>query len=448
MEKSLDRNGSLALGNAALYEKLRRSEAELREWKKLSDSLGEIHLLIHSTLDMDRIINGVIAKGTEAIEAESAMVFFRSEGDIWEVKYVYRLPAELTGRKYDSEMVRHSVIAIEKNRPVAIDDVQSDDRVDRRFVDSLNIKSLLDFPLSAKEKILGDVVFHYHSKATSFTEAHVDFAGKLASSLALALENSLLFNELKNSEKALKESEKRLKLTVEEINRSNIELQQFVSIVSHDLQEPLRTVANFLELLAARYKGKLDEKADTYIAFAVEGAQRMSRLIYDLVAYSRVGTRAREFGQVALEEILKQVKDSFHRAIEESDAEISHDRLPEVEGDGTQLGQVLQNLLGNAIKFRQKAVPPRIHISAERRGDEWLFGVHDNGIGIDSRYRDRIFIIFQRLHSREEFAGTGVGLAICRKIVEMHQGRIWVESEPGEGSSFYFTLPARQGKAG
>jgi signal transduction histidine kinase len=418
------------------------SEAKIKEEKKLNDALGEITTLIHSSIDLDEIINKVIAHGTVAIEAESAMVFFQSEPDWWEISHVYHMPADLVGRKYASEMIKHSVIAVEKNQLVAIDDVQKDERVNLQFVEQLGIKSLLDFPLITKKKILGDVVFHYHTKPTTFSDAHINFAGKLASSLASALENAILFRELKSSEEALKKNEEQLKLIVKEIDRSNKELQKFADIVSHDLHEPLRTVSSFIDLLARRYKGNLDEKADRYIAFALEGIDRMSKMISGLAAYSKIGTHTREFTMVDLEEILKQVKAGLNKSIEESNAEINHDPLPQIDGDETLLVQLFQNLIGNAIKFRKKDVPPRVHISSELKEKEWLFGVHDNGFGISPEFHDRIFVIFQRLHTREEFAGTGLGLSVCKKIVERHGGRIWVESQPGEGSTFYFTLPA------
>jgi light-regulated signal transduction histidine kinase (bacteriophytochrome) len=286
------------------------------------------------------------------------------------------------------------------------------------------------------------VVFHYHTKPTSFSDTHIDFAGKLASSLASALENAILFRELKSSEEALRKSKEQLKLTVKKIERSNKELQKFADVVSHDLHEPLRTVSSFIDLLAKRYKGQLDEKADRYIAFALEGVDRMSKMISDLAAYAKIGTHTREFTPADLEEILKQVKASLNKSVEESNTEITHDPLPQIDGEETQLAQLFQNLIGNAIKFRKKDVPPRVHISSELKEKEWLFGVHDNGFGISPEFHDRIFVIFQRLHTREEFAGTGLGLSVCKKIVERHGGCIWVESQTGQGSTFYFTLPA------
>lgn len=231
---------------------------------------------------------------------------------------------------------------------------------------------------------------------------------------------------------------------ITELQRSNRELQQFAYIASHDLQEPLRTVSSYVDLLAMKYKGKLDQTADKYISFAVEGAHRMSELINDLLAFSRVGTQGRPFARVNLEEVLERVLGNLRKSEKESAAAITRDAMPHVTGDQSQLSQVFQNLISNAIKFGRKDVQPRIHISAERKGNEWVFGMHDNGIGIEPRFYERIFTIFQRLHTRSEYPGTGVGLAICKRIVERHGGHIWVESKPGEGSTFYFTLPVRE----
>ncbi len=226
------------------------------------------------------------------------------------------------------------------------------------------------------------------------------------------------------------------------MQRSNAELQQFAYVSSHDLQEPIRMVTSYVQLLQKRYQGKLDEKAEMYISFIVEAAHRMSSLINDLLALSRVGRREREFMPVETELVVKEALDNLRVAMEESGARITKDPLPMVMGDPVQLLQLFQNLIGNAIKYRKKEVTPEVQISAERKKNQWLFGIHDNGIGIEPQYHDKIFVIFQRLHQREEYQGTGIGLAICQKIVENHGGMVWVESTPGEGSTFYFTLPA------
>jgi PAS domain S-box-containing protein len=237
-----------------------------------------------------------------------------------------------------------------------------------------------------------------------------------------------------------KKAEANLLQKVEELNRSNEELGQFAYIASHDLQEPLRMVASYTQLLSRRYKGKLDADADDFIAFAVDGATRMQRLIQDLLAYSRVGTKGKNLHDTSSEDALQQAVVNLRGAIKESGALVTHDPLPIVLADDGQLTQLFQNLVGNAIKYQRPGIP-RVHVSADRKGGKkWIFSVKDNGLGIDSQYFERIFGMFQRLHKREEFAGTGIGLAICKKIVERHGGTISVESQPGQGSTFHFPL--------
>ncbi len=243
-----------------------------------------------------------------------------------------------------------------------------------------------------------------------------------------------------------KAAEANLIAMVQELNRSNEELGQFANIASHDLQEPLRMVASYTQLLSKRYKGQLDADADEFIAFAVDGATRMQRLIEDLLAYSRVGTRGMELLPVSSEEALQQALSNLRASVETSGAAVTHAPLPIVMADEMQLIQLFQNLIGNAIKY-QSSGAPLVHISATRNGGQkWDFAVKDNGLGIDPQYFDRIFGMFQRLHQRDEYAGTGIGLAICKKIMERHGGTISVESAPGQGSTFSFDFAGIEGR--
>jgi PAS domain S-box-containing protein len=243
-----------------------------------------------------------------------------------------------------------------------------------------------------------------------------------------------------------KRAEAHLVEKIEELKRSNEELGQFAYIASHDLQEPLRMVASYTQLLSKRYKGKLDSDADEFIAFAVDGASRMQRLIQDLLIYSRVGTKGKELLDTSSEVALQHALLNLRGAIEESGVLATHDVLPTVMADEIQLVQLFQNLIGNAIKYRGSK-DPRVHISAAKSSrQKWIFSVQDNGIGIESQYFEKIFGMFQRLHRREDFAGTGIGLAICKKIVERHGGRISVESQLGQGSTFRFALAGSETK--
>jgi PAS domain S-box-containing protein len=246
--------------------------------------------------------------------------------------------------------------------------------------------------------------------------------------------------EINRDVTARKRAERALEARAQELARSNADLEQFANVASHDLQEPLRMVASYTQLLAKRYGGQLDPRADRWIGYAVDGANRMQTLINDLLAYSRVGTRGSELLPVSVEAAVEAALANLRIAIREAGAEVTYTPLPVVQGDGTQLIQLFQNLIGNAVKFRGEQAP-RVVVTATRDADEWVFSVQDNGIGIPPEFTERIFVIFQRLHERERYAGTGIGLAICKRIVERHGGRIWLETAPGAGCTFFFTLP-------
>jgi PAS domain S-box-containing protein len=237
-----------------------------------------------------------------------------------------------------------------------------------------------------------------------------------------------------------KQTEEKFARIMADLESSNKELEQFAYVASHDLQEPLRMVSSYTQLLAQRYEGQLDDTARKYIHYAVDGAIRMQTLINDLLAYSRVGTRSQPLAPTDSHSALGEAIRNLVVMIEENHAIVTNDDLPTVRADASQLVLVFQNLLANAIKFRREDLP-RVHVSAQDHGREWVFSVQDNGIGIAPQHAKRVFVIFQRLHTREEYPGTGIGLAVCQRIVERHGGKIWFESEPGKGATFFFTLP-------
>ena len=281
------------------------------------------------------------------------------------------------------------------------------------FVGALNIRSLQPY---------------------AYDEKHVAQAERIGAQIAGTIANAFAYEKLEAAQSALENA-------VEELRRSNQELEQFAYVASHDLQEPLRKIASFCNLLESRYADKLDERGGVYLHYIVDGAMRMQALVNDLLLYSRVATRGKEFAPTNTNDVLQEALANLDVAAAESNACVTYDPLPTVNGDAAQLVRLLQNLVGNAIKYRGKA-PPRIHIGVEAQDGQWVFSVRDNGIGIAPEYAERIFVIFQRLHTREEYGGTGIGLSVCKKIVERHGGRIWVESQEGSGATFRFTLPS------
>jgi len=259
-------------------------------------------------------------------------------------------------------------------------------------------------------------------------------------------------NALRQAHAALEEAHGELEARVEErtaeLAASNRDLEEFAYVASHDLQEPLRMVTSYLQVLSRRYRGKLDDEADKFIDYAVDGAQRMHWLINDLLSYSRVAMRKREFREVSLNDVLDRVFLDLSHTIDETRAEVTRDPLPVVTGDPVQIGQLMQNLVGNAIKYRGEE-PPRVHISAAEVPNEWVISVKDNGIGIEPQFLERIFVIFERLHSHGEYSGTGIGLSLCKRVVERHGGRIWAESEgTGKGTTVCVSLPKRHKEHG
>jgi signal transduction histidine kinase/DNA-binding response OmpR family regulator len=319
--------------------------------------------------------------------------------------------------------------------------------------------ALLGVPIVSPSRVYGVLYFIGKLGAHEFCEPDERLGTTIASKVAISYENTIRRDDLESQAAKLRqevierqrseaqvralnaELEQRVRERTAELSRSNAELEQFAWVAAHDLQEPLRKVVGFTQLLADSYKGRFDAAADTFLSCAVDAAVRMQQLIRELLTYSKVGAKARALRPTDCEEVLARALSSLQVTIEESRAVVTHDPLPTVTADGELLVQVLQNLIGNAVKFRGTETS-RVHIHADRRGDEWVLSVRDNGIGIEPRFKERVFVLFQRLHDRTDYPGTGIGLAICKKAIERQGGRLWVDSELGKGATFSFTIPA------
>lgn len=414
--------------NAQLVESLQHKLAEVTAGQARLAALYEISASIGSTLDLQEVLRILVSKAGSVWPNAAAQVWLvNAESCELERAACWNLDeADWKGRRLSAVPPLVQEVVTSKQL-VWVPNVQTDTRtLDRDFYRRHGVVSYLGLPMLAKGTVLGDLVITTREEYR-FADAEIQFLSALADQAAIAIHNSQLH------EMTVRQAD--------ELKRSNAELEHFAYVASHDLQEPLRMIRAYTSLLSRRYKDRLDQDANEFIAYAVDGATRMQGLINDLLAYSRVGTKGKELVPTDCEVLLGQTLAGLQVAIDESGATISHDPLPTVLGDDTQLGQLFQNLLGNAIKYRDNK-PPEIYFGCKREGRQWLFSVRDNGIGIEPKYAEKIFVIFQRLHTREEYSGTGIGLAVCKRIVERHGGRIWVESEPGKGSTFYFTLPA------
>lgn len=427
---------SLAIENAHLY-------SELKHHNKMLETLYTIDRVISQTLDLESILRDALTKAIEVTETESGGIYLLEEdGETLSLKSHMGLPQELVVT-FSKLKVGQGVagIAVKTGKPLTIDVAQYPSPELLAPLIKEGIVSIAGVPFVAKGKVIGAMSLAY-KKPRPFSQEYMDVLASIGSQMGVAIENARLYSSIQEELVKRKLAEEKLEQTLAELERSNKELLQFAYIASHDLQEPLRMIASFTQLLEKRYKGKLDKDADEFINYIVDGATRMQLMINDLLAYSRVGTRGKPFESTDCEAILDMVLVNLKVAIEENNAIVTYDPLPLVTADATQIVQLFQNLLSNAVKFQKKEEPPRVHVSAEKKGEEWFFSVHDNGIGIAPEFFDRLFMMFQRFH--KEYPGTGMGLAICKKIVERHGGRIWVESELGKGSTFYFTIPVKR----
>ncbi|KAM3110740.1 ATP-binding protein [Phormidesmis sp. 146-33] len=424
----------LAVHNAVermrLITDLNRAQTELQQQQERSQLFAEITLKLRRSLQSDEILQTAVTEVQQLLKADRVLIF--------------RLWADGSGKVVQESVVPGYTVVLGRDiydpcfpdyreryrqgRVNAITNVETAniDHCHLEFLQQFEVKANLVVPVLMRDHLWGLLIAHQCSSPRQWVDSETDLLQQLANQIGIAL-----------SQAELLETETRQR---EELARSNAELERFAYVASHDLQEPLRMVTSYLQLLEQLYADKLDAEANEFIHFAVDGATRMRSLIQDLLSYSRVNTREQVFESVDCSVLLGRAIANLQMAIEESGATITGEPLPEIKGDASQLTQLFQNLVSNAIKFRDRTRPLEIQIHATRQEREWVFEVRDNGIGIESQYRDRIFLLFQRLHHRADYPGTGIGLAVCKKIVERHGGRLWVESQPGQGSSFYFTI--------
>ncbi len=428
-----------AIANSQLYAQHTEAEAEANRHAIQNAAIAEIGRIITASLDIEDVYAGFAEQTRRLIGFDRIVVSLLSR-DYEDFTNAYVIGVPVSNRD------RGDMISL---KGTFTDEVVRQQRAILFLPDSLyetrtmfpglmpqyrsGLRSFISVPLVYKDATIG--VLHFSSlKPSAYSDYEVTMASLIADQIAGAIENSHLHAETVEADIALQRQ-------AQELERSNAELEQFAYVASHDLQEPLRVIAGYVNLLEERYGDKLDQDAREFIGFATDAAYRMRALINALLQYSRVETHGNPFERMDCNRALSEAMADLEVSIAESEAEITSDTLPETLGDPVQISHVFENLISNAIKFRKDDLRPRIHVSCERDESEWRISVSDNGTGIRPRYQERIFGMFKRAHKRSKYPGTGIGLSLCLKIVERHEGRIWVESEVNQGSTFHFTIP-------
>ena len=431
-----------AVANSQLYAENAAAAAAAQRLATQNAALAEIGRVISSSLDIEEVYALFADQTLHLIPFDRISINMIRE-EIGEFMTAYVIGAPVRGRAV-GETTRISGTFTERvisNRQATVFHPGSKEAMLGRFPGLMpeyesGIRSFLSVPLIFNDRVIAVLNFRSLSEDT-YTHHDVEVAQLIGAQVAGAIANSQLHADTVETDRVLQEQ-------AVELTRSNAELEQFAYVASHDLQEPLRVIAGYVNLLEERYGDRIDEDGRDFIAYTTDAVHRMRNLINDLLDYSRVESDGNPFEQVDCNRALENALADLGVSIQETDAEVTAEPLPELSGDPVQISQLLENLIANAIKFRQDDVAPKIHVSCHRSDSDWQLSVSDNGIGIRPRYQDRIFGMFKRAHKRSKYPGTGIGLAMCSKIVERHGGTIWVESEVGEGSTFHFTIPAAQ----
>ena len=427
-----------AIANSQLYAQHTAAEAEAKRLASQSAAIAEIGRIISSSLEIEEVYAGFAEQTRNLIPFHRVSInLIRPESDEFMTAYVFGTP--VPGRRTGDVSLLAGTFSEEVRwmRRAMVFHAESREHLLAQFPGlaleySCGLKSFLSVPLIYSDEVIG--VLNFRSLDThAFTPHDTEIAELIGAQVAGAIANSQLHAGTVAADLALQKQ-------AQELVRSNAELEQFAYVASHDLQEPLRVIAGYVQLLEDRYGPQLDQDAHDFIGFAVDATHRMRVLINDLLEYSRVESQGSPFEPTDCNRALAEAMADLEVSITEADATITSDPLPEIDGDPVQIAHLLENLIANAIKFRRDDVSPRIHVSCTRAEAAWEFSVSDNGIGIRSRYQERIFGMFKRAHKRSKYSGTGIGLALCTKIVERHGGRMWVESEVDQGSTFHFTI--------